>query len=139
LYNFGGSSLHIVSFKILTQEICPRDFPKSRSFFVQEIVLSVYGASIWDTKSYSCINSIHNRAIRYFLGTSKYTPNAAVYSETGWNPIIIEQWKAVGNHWHRTLCLRESRMNKKIFNWAFNKKGKKCKNWCYIVENTLLS
>jgi len=40
-----------------------------------------YGVSIWGTKSFSCINSIFHRAMRFFLGTSKYTPNAAVYGE----------------------------------------------------------
>ena len=37
-----------------------------------------YGAYIWGTKSFSCIAAVQNRAMRFFLGTGKYTPNAAV-------------------------------------------------------------
>jgi len=38
-----------------------------------------YGASIWGTRPYSCINSIECRAMRFFLGTGRYTPNNALY------------------------------------------------------------
>ena len=30
------------------------------------------------SKVYSCINAVQNRAIRFYLGTGKYTPDAAV-------------------------------------------------------------
>lgn len=33
-----------------------------------------YGAAIWGTKSYSCINAVQMRASRFFLGVGKYTP-----------------------------------------------------------------
>ena len=31
-----------------------------------------YSASVWGTKSFSCINSVQFRACRYFLGVGKY-------------------------------------------------------------------
>ena len=37
-----------------------------------------YGAGIWGYKSYSCINAVQNRAMRFFLGVGKYTPVAAL-------------------------------------------------------------
>ena len=43
-----------------------------------------YGAAIWGNKSFSCINSIQNRAMRFYLGTGKYTPTAAVGGDMGW-------------------------------------------------------
>lgn len=30
-----------------------------------------YGASIWGFKSYTCINAVQNRALRFYLGTEK--------------------------------------------------------------------
>jgi hypothetical protein len=66
--------------------------------------------------------------MKYLLGTGKCTWNAVVYSETGLNKNIVEQWKAVGNHWHKTVCFRESTMNKNVFNWSINKKTKHGKN-----------
>ena len=44
-----------------------------------------YGAAIWGTQSYSCIKSVQMRASRFFLGVGKYTPNAAVQGEMGWD------------------------------------------------------
>ena len=35
-----------------------------------------YGASICGTQEYSCINSVQQRACRFFLGVGKFTPNA---------------------------------------------------------------
>ena len=45
-----------------------------------------YGAAIWGTRTYSCIDAVHNRAMRFFLGVGKYTPNAAVAGEMVWIP-----------------------------------------------------
>ena len=50
-----------------------------------------YGAAIWGTKSYSCISAVQNRAMRFFLGTGKYTPNASLYGDMGWQPPLIKQ------------------------------------------------
>jgi hypothetical protein len=36
--------------------------------------------------------------MRFFFGTGKYTPDAAVQGDMGWKPIIVKQWKAVCNH-----------------------------------------
>ena len=40
-----------------------------------------YGASIWGFTDYTCINAVHHRACRFFMGVGKYTPNAAVNGE----------------------------------------------------------
>ena len=33
-----------------------------------------YGAAVLGDRSFSCINAVQNRAMRFFLGTGKYTP-----------------------------------------------------------------
>ena len=55
-----------------------------------------YGAAIWGTKSYSCINAVQNRAMRFYLGTGKYTPTAALFGDMGWIPPLLKQWKCIG-------------------------------------------
>ena len=42
----------------------------------------MYGAPIWGTESFSCIQAVQNRAARYFLNVGKYTPVAAVNGDT---------------------------------------------------------
>ena len=49
-----------------------------------------YGAAVWGNKTYSCINAVQNRAMRFYLGIGKYPPNAAS-GDTGWQPPGIRQ------------------------------------------------
>ena len=53
-----------------------------------------YGAAIWGDRSFSCIDAIQNRAMRFFLGVGKYNPTAAVSGDMGWIPCHIRQWKS---------------------------------------------
>lgn len=56
------------------------------------LVMSVieYGASIWGAREFTCINAIKNRAMRFFMGVGKYTPNLSLYGDTGWMPCLIK-------------------------------------------------
>lgn len=92
-----------------------------------------YGASIWGYKSFPCINAVQNRAMRFYLGVGKYTPNAAVSGEMGWQPPIVRQWKTVSTFWVRISNTNNSRLNKRIALWA-NEKSASCKNWFYFVK-----
>ena len=49
-----------------------------------------YGAAIWGTREFSCINAVQHRAARFFLGVGKYTPNASVNRDIGWTPPIVK-------------------------------------------------
>jgi hypothetical protein len=40
-----------------------------------------YGAAIWGTNEYSCINAVQNRAMRFYLGVGKYTANISVIGD----------------------------------------------------------
>ena len=77
-----------------------------------------YGAAVWGDKVFSCINAVQNRAMRFYMGTGKYTPNAAVSGDMGWQPASIKQWKVVCTHWHRMMLMPSSRLNKQIFIWS---------------------
>ena len=46
-------------------------------------------------KEFSCINAVQHRAGRVFMGVGKYTPNAVVNGDLGWEPHVIRQCKAV--------------------------------------------
>lgn len=95
-----------------------------------------YGAGIWGTKNYSCINAIQNRACRFFLGVGKYTPNNAILGDIGWEPIFHRQWKAVTNLWCRLNNMNTDRLNRKVFVWAdqISTSNKQVKNWNYYIK-----
>ena len=65
----------------------------SYSKLYESIVWSTirYGTVVWGTKQFSCINALQSRATRFFLGVGKYSPNAGVLGDTGWEPVIAKQ------------------------------------------------
>ena len=93
-----------------------------------------YSAPIWGFRSYSCIDAVHNRAMRFFLGVGKYTPNDAVSGEMVWKPTSVRQWKSVFLYWSKN-----SRLNKRIALWASEKSSRSCKNWMCSVSQFLIA
>ena len=77
-----------------------------------------YGAVIWATQSYACINAVQHRAARYFLNVGRYTPNAAVNGDIGWAPMVTKCWKSVLTFWCRCVSMNFSRLNGTVFRWA---------------------
>ena len=88
-----------------------------------------YGASVWGTRNFSCIDAVQNRTQRYFLGTGKYTPTAAVAGDMGWEPPIINSINAfvISGPGSR-------RINKRIYNYSRLKSGRRCQNWYFRVS-----
>ena len=99
----------------------------------ESLVLPVvhYGSAVWGHQQYSSINSVHNKACRYFLGVNKYTANAAVQGEMGLDPPIVNQHLSIVRQWCRLVNMDGSRLNKKIFIWATQYAKVDCKNWVY--------
>jgi len=89
-----------------------------------------YGAAIWGTREFSCINAVQHRAARFFLGVGKYTPNAAVNGDIGWTPPIVKQWKAVITHWIRLSNMDTNRLN----NFMFRAISSHNKCWPHFVK-----
>jgi hypothetical protein len=98
-----------------------------------------YGAAIWGTDSYSCVDAVQNRASRYFLNVGRYTPNAAVAGDIGWTPMTCRQLKVVGGYWCRITGMSNDRVNKRVSMWANVKAGNSCKNWPYRVKTKLIT
>ena len=72
-------------------------FSKLYDFTVSPLIS--YGATIWDTHEYSCINAVQDPACRFFLGIGKFTQNAAVEGDMGWLPQEVRQWNSVLRLW----------------------------------------
>ena len=87
----------------------------------QSIALPVInsGSSIWGHKQYTCINAIHNRACRYYLGVGKYIANAALQADTGLAPPGIDQWLSIIRQWCGIVNMNSSRINMKVLKWSY--------------------
>ncbi len=97
-----------------------------------------YGAAIWGHRHYSCINAVFNRALRFYLGVGKYTPNAAVQGDMGWKSPWSQQWICIFRNWSRLCDMSEDKLCKRIFLWCSNISLSK-KNWIYHVKHYLNS
>ena len=96
-----------------------------------------YGACIWGTNEYSCINAVQNRACRFFLGVGKYAPNNAVNGDMGWITPLAKQWTCVVRTYFRLKNMPDERINKQVFKWMCEKSNLNCKNWYFRVEKQL--
>ncbi len=74
-----------------------------------------YAAAIWGHKEFSCISTIQNRASRFYLGVSKFTPNAAVQEDMGWKTSWHRQKICVVCLWVRLINMNVNRPASKIF------------------------
>ncbi len=70
-----------------------RVFTKLCDSLVQPILN--YGAAIWGHKSFSAIQAVQNRALRYYLGVGRRTPNVAVQGDMGWPCNEQKRWICV--------------------------------------------
>ena len=75
---------------------------------------------------YTCmheqIDTVQNRAIRFFLGVHKFAPNLAINGDMGWvssgNRRNIEMFR----YWNRIIKMDPNRITKKLFTWDFVKR-----------------
>ena len=102
-------------------------------------VLSIinYGASIWGCKRFSSISAVQNRALRFFLGVGRYTPNAAVNGDMGWDSVYQQQWRNVMNQWCRIQLMDHNRLNYKIYQWSVSQGNHQRKNWAYRIKSMM--
>jgi len=98
-----------------------------------------YRASIWGVKTCSCINALHTRAMRFFVGVGKFTPNNVVAGKMAWIPPDIHQWKSVISHWARLCNKPTPRLNKRIAIWEDSNASRSYKTWYFVVKDKLLS
>ena len=64
------------------------------------------------------------------MGVGRYTPNAGVMGDMGWESVEVRQWDSIINHWHRLRSLDTTRLNFKVFIWAARRGNGRFKNWC---------
>ena len=93
--------------------------------------VSEYGAGIWGWHKASEIDTIQNRAMRYYLGVHKFAANAAIVADMGWTKPMYNRYLCLIRFWNRMLSLPDERLTKQIFNYDYDK----CvRNWCKEIK-----
>ncbi len=88
-----------------------------------------YGAAIWGTCHIPAIHAVHNRAMRFFMGVRKYTPNSAVAGDMGWEPPVVRLWTNVSKFYKRSCDMNHNRLFYHVFKWANSKASSNKNNW----------
>ena len=79
-----------------------------------------YCAGIWGNRKFSKVESIINKACRYFLGVSKNAPNVSSKGDMGWVSAEVKQKLETVHLWCRLRNMPEDRRIQKIHNWSFS-------------------
>ena len=84
------------------------------------------------SKRFSSISVEQSRALRFFLGVGRYTPNAAINGVMGWDSVYQQQWCSVMNKWCRIQ--HHNRLNYKIYQWSVSQGNHQRKHWAYRIK-----
>ena len=76
-----------------------------------------YCSGVWGYQQYSQIDSVQNRAVRFFLGIHRFAPNLAINGDTGWIPCHVRRKVNLLRFWNRLVKFENSRLTKKVFLW----------------------
>ena len=118
-----------------TGGILYESFTKLYEACVQPVLL--YGAGIWGSKEYTKLNSIQNRACRYFLGLPKTASNLASRGDMGWLSVHAKQKLEMVRLWCRLKNMDETRLTRKIFDWSYSVSLSNVKTWEHNVKKYL--
>ena len=88
-----------------------------------------YRSTIWGSRSYPAIESVHNRACRYFLGVGLSAPTTAVWGDTGLVPLTCRQYQEVARQYARITQMSPDRINHKVFIWASGRPTTRTRGW----------
>lgn len=85
-----------------------------------------YGSGVWGHVKGGPLNAIQNRAMRFYLGVHKFSPNCALLADMGWLSAELSRCLCRIRLWNRLIEMEENRLTKKIFNYDYDQH--KC-NW----------
>jgi hypothetical protein len=74
-----------------------------------------YSASAWGLQSHNTLQTVQNRAMRFYLGTHKLTPTLGMFGDLGWYPLEIYRKIEGIRLWNRLVGMPDNRLTKKVF------------------------
>ena len=97
-----------------------------------------YGASLWGLSEQKKVNTVQNKACRYFLGLGKNASNLASQGDMGWSSCAHKQKIEACRLYLKIVRTPENRLVNKIFKWS----STHGKSWerrllSYMSENNL--
>ncbi len=79
-------------------------------------ILDCY-SGVWGVAKLEKINTVQNRAIRYFLGSHRCSPNLAINGDMGWSSSQTRWGVEMGRLWNRLVFMWDKSLCKR--NWSY--------------------
>ena len=93
-----------------------------------------YGAGVWGYYYQEKHECIQRRALRYFLGVHRFSPNHAIEGDIGVVSTSVARHIEILRLWNRLVTMQDNRLTRKLFNYDFSI----CKdNWSEEVGKIL--
>ena len=83
------------------------------------------------------LESLHQRAMRTFLGVGKKTPIPALYGDIGWHRLISHRKRDIVRYWTKLYNMNNNRLTKRVFNWDYRKALEGKPSWNKEVKSIL--
>ena len=74
-----------------------------------------YSAGVWGFYEYNSLDVVQHKAMRFFLGVSKFTPINALYGDIGWLMPKYRRWLLMGRLWNRLVSLNDNQLTRAVF------------------------
>ena len=107
----------------LSTYVCYIDFAKAFDkvdrdcLFVKLVQAGVTRNMYWGYKNYNKPNTVHNRAVRTFLGVHKFASVPAMSGDMGWSDPINRRKLEIIRFWIKINNMDDDRLTKKVYNW----------------------
>ncbi len=76
-----------------------------------------YCSGIWGYKEYSKVETVQNRAVRFYLGVHNYAPNHVIRGDIGWVTPNVRHKVEILRMWNRFVSMNNDRLTKQVFLW----------------------
>ena len=93
-----------------------------------------YSSAIWGYKQYDKCDTVHNRAMRAFLGVHRFASVPGITGDMVWQTPKHRRHIEILRFWLRVVSMDDNRLTKRVYLW--DKKLKKC-NWTTDVNRIL--
>ena len=102
---------------------------------VQPVMM--YGAALWGSKEFQKLNTVQNKACKFFLGISRSSPNIACHGDMGWLSVFAKQKIEMVRLWCRLQTMDNSRLTHKVFRWSNSLSLGYIHTWEYQIKELL--
>ena len=99
----------------------------------------LYSAGVWGFKEFSMLNTVQNRACRFFLGVPAQSPNVGTQGDMGWLSLSVACKVETTRLWSRIMNMNDNRLTKQIFTWSASLAGTRHRNWNHMLGELLQS